>query len=703
MLVNRNNFEECLNQLLCECVEEKFVATDTETTALFWWNSPHYAIKPRVFSAQFSTAKTDYYFDFGCEETMKASPMLALSEEHFWRFQNLFGRKDLTWFIHNAKFDMHHYYNHGLYLSGTVHCTQAIARVVNNLESEKGFSLDALSEKYLGANKIDLSSYWKPDGNRVSKVKKPGENGKFYDFLHFDKLPLNILVEYGERDTRLCYRLGKWQLEQIENLDKRYFSLVPSNFGGSLTAVLNNERTLTKQLFWMERRGILLDMPFIKAAHAHACAGIKAVLTEIDEVAKPYVAQYNAAQTKESDKMERMDWNSGPQLKGLFGFLNIPSYKFTEKGNMSFDRDALESMGNPLAAKILEYRRHHKRAHTYLENYLWFGDSNDVLHCFVAQGGADTGRMSIRDPSMQNVPKRADKKETDFVLRKCFIPRPGKLLVSKDCDQAEYRLMLDYARESALINRILNDGLNVHEATQAELNFDDYDDAKTMNFKILYGSGLAAITYELFNVTVTLEELQAICKLKIYKMNRYDGYDKDRATVAALEPGLLIENVQFLRQGQDKMDLYFSKLPNVQKFIKAVRKKAKDEGVIFTWLGRVLRYDVKNQWGRVDDYKAPNGLCQGGVGELGKVQVNCAQEFFQQASKPTGDMNIPTLSGVVLHVHDELLSEIDITETHLIPELLPKLEKCYPHRLIPITVGCAWSKNSWGELTDGLP
>lgn len=237
MLVNKSNFHAQLKQLLHEVTVHPFIATDTETTALFWWKSPHYDIEPRVFSIQFSTEKSDYYFDFGCQETYFPGSN-CLEQEHFDILNTLlFSLPELTWFIHNAKFDMHHLANHGISFAGTVHCTQAIQRVVNNLEgdgAQSGMSLDTLSEKYLGANKIDLSEYWKPEGGRVTVVNRPGSSGRTYDFLHFDRLPLDILVKYGERDTRLCYQLGMLQLAEIKRQNELYFGAVPSNFGGSL-------------------------------------------------------------------------------------------------------------------------------------------------------------------------------------------------------------------------------------------------------------------------------------------------------------------------------------------------------------------------------------------------------------------------------------------------------------------------------------
>lgn len=693
MLVNKSNFDDCFRQLCTESFTEKVISFDTETTALFWWQSPHYAIKPRVFSQQFSTAKSDYYFDFGCTESLEKTPQLILGDEHFRRMKLLFESDKLTWFIHNAKFDMHHMANHGIEFAGKMHCTQAIQRIVNNLEDEKKVSLDALSEKYFGANKVDLSEYWKPEDGRATQVKRPGENGNYYTFLHFDKLPLDKLVEYGERDTRLCYKLGLWQQEQIRQQNETYFKTVPSNFGGSLQRLYENECELTKTLWRVERRGVKLDLPFIKEAHQHGCEAIKKALGELDEIAAPYLEKYNASQTKEADRQARMNWNSGPMLKGLFDSLGLV-YSYTEKGTASFDKDALEECKDPVAKKILEYRRHSKRVHTYLENYLWLTDTDGVIHCSFAQGGPQTGRMSCREPNMQNVPKRADKKEADFVLRKCFIPREGYILVSNDYDQGEYRLMLDYAREHALIKRIIDEGLDIHEATSLELAMNDREAAKTMNFQILYGGGVPKLAYALLPVTLTLEQLKAIWFLQKWpRWTNRDGYERDRSIVLNLPPGEHVRNLELLKEAEAKLDKYFTKLPNVEKFVKDVKKKAKEQGVIFTWLGRILRYG-KDSTGNSTDYKAPNGLIQGGLGDVSKVAMVQVDSYLRTDGKD---------SHLLLQVHDELLSEVHKTEVHLVPRIGTIMETVYPHRLIPLTAGVAWSEKSWGDLKDGLP
>jgi DNA polymerase-1 len=303
--------------------------------------------------------------------------------------------------------------------------------------------------------------------------------------------------------------------------------------------------------------------------------------------------------------------------------------------------------------------------------------------------------MSCREPNMQNVPKRADKKEADFVLRRCFKPRPGKVIVSLDYDQVEYRMMLDYAREMALINLILEQGLDVHDATDQALSLGDRDRAKTMNFMLLYGGGVPKLALALYSseITASEEELKAIWMLYKWPTWRRAEFERDKALRRNVEArGELVQNLQALQKAEAQLEKYFRVLPKVKEFVANVKKKAKDEGVIFTWLGRVLRY-VQTDKGH-SNYKAPNGLIQGGAGDLSKVALNACYDFLVGNTKN---------SFLLLHVHDELVLEIAEEEKHIVPSLVAIMQQCYPHRLIPLTAGAAWSEKSWGELRDGVP
>jgi DNA polymerase I len=622
VLITRRNFDSFLKSL----AKEQVASFDSETTCLNWWRSPwHNIAPPRIFAAQFSTEKENFYLDFEHSDD-------KLGDEHFAAIQReLLDNPERLWFIANAKFDMHHGANHGLNFKGTVHCTKAIARVVNNVE--ESLSLDALGKYYLGVEKIDVMTYLN-EHKLYTEVKKFGQNDKLEKIYHFDKLPLAMSIDYGEKDTRLCFDLGVFQVKKIKEIDAEIFAKQPPGSFGEvrLINVMKNEWALTKSCFDMERAGVLIDRPYTEKAYEHECAEYKLIEKELNGFAQEHLGK-------------NLDWLSAKQLKPLFDKMGQP-YKYTEKGNASFDREALESSDSEVAKLILKYRYHYKRAHTYFENFLWMMDTDSVLHADVQQGGTETGRMSYWTPNLQNIPKRRDKEEALYKVRRCFVPRKGFFFADFDYTGAEYFMMMDYAKELTIIERV-KAGMDVHEATRMEMNLADRDTAKTMNFRILYGAGYAAVGRSLGA--------------------------KTEAEATAL--------------GKEKKNLYYSKLPNVANFQNNVKRAAYSRGYIFNWLGRLLKYN------RGTEYKSPNGLIQGGVGDMAKkAMVNISANVLPGKA-----------SRMLLQVHDALLFEIADDERELIPLIQKTMVEAYPARLLPMKTDAGFSDTAWSELQDEIP
>lgn len=622
MLVTKRNFDQALKILARPALG--CLGFDTETYCLNWWDTPWFdavGVKPGVFSMQFATDKEEFYFDFHhSDDKLGASHFLKINAE-------LTQNPDIVWFIHNAKFDLHHSANHGVEFAGHVHCTKAIARVVNNLEP--ALNLDDLGERYLKSGKLDVISTIKERGH-VTKVKKFGHNDKEEEILHFDRLELAELVAYGKRDTRMCYDLGRFQVNEILRMDREIFEKQPPTSSGRsirLFNVLKNEYALTKVCYKMEREGVLIDRAYTEEAYEHEVSEYRNLEKELNAISTKFIGA-------------AMDWLSPKKLKVLFDAMGEP-YGYTEKGNACFDRDALEASTAEVAKLILRYRYHYKRAHTYFENFIWLADRNNVLHADAQQAGTETGRMSYWTPNLQNIPKRRDKDEAKYKVRRCFIPKPGGFFADFDYTAAEYAMMLDYAKEMPLVEKVKN-GEDVHEATRVELNLKTRDEAKTMNFGLLYGMGYAKFAKDL---KCSIQEAKA------------------------------------------KKNTYFQRLPNVTKFIYSVRDLAGSRGYIFNWLGRLLTYE------RDTAFKAPNGLIQGGVGDMAKV----AMVEIDRDVLPSHD------SKMLLPVHDAILFWIKFGEEHLVPKIEEKMRSAYPHRVLPMKTDAGFSAKAWSDLQDEIP
>jgi DNA polymerase-1 len=609
MLVTKRNVAQLLEKILSDNPKE--IALDTETTGIWSWESPHVEwYRPRVFSVQLHYEGNSFYFDFNHSEDKL---------EDFSLLSPLFSRVDVLWFIQNAKFELHQLRNHGLEIAGEIHCTKQAARLFNNLE--ESISLDALGTKYLNAPKLDVKTLIDEQGLKT-KVRRFGVNDNFEDWLHFDKLPLAMLVDYGEKDTEICWQLGKMQLAWIKEESSKMLAL-----GSKVTVqdCYENEKKLTKACFEMESVGVKIDAAYTKKAYESEVNAYREIEKKLDLEAALILP-------------DKIDWLSPKKLKALFDALKQP-YEVTEKGTASFDKDSLEKMQHPIAQDILKYRFHYKRAHTYFEALIWLADKEGVLHADFQPGGTQTGRMSCWNPNLQNIPKRTDKKSDDFKVRKCFVPREGFFFADFDYQAAEYRLMIDYAKETTWASAVIA-GEDVHETTKKMLDLTDRDTAKTLNFGLLYGMGVQKFGVALKTTT---------------------------------------QNAKRLKQA------YFDKLPGVQKFIKSVKLTAESRGYLFTFSGRKLVYDYQSS------FKAPNGLIQGGVGDMCKIaMVNC-HEFLKDKK-----------SRMILQVHDSILFEIALDETHLIPEIKRIMQSAYPHKILPMQVEGEYSNLSWGDLKEDI-
>jgi DNA polymerase-1 len=484
--VNHKNFVNCVEEILLEEV----IACDTETTGLLAYSGA------KIFSVIFTTKTKSYYFNF--DSTPDHNGDLAPIENILpWSwiddFQKIFNQENKIIFFHNAKFDLHFLNKEGLEFNCRVLCTEMLSRIVNNrLNSYSlanmgeliGFQKDDTVEKYISKHKL----YTLVD---VGK-KKPRKD------KHFNLVPFDIISNYGMQDGIVTYELGNYCLARIKELDDEQVILgLPTIY-----RVLKIEEKLTKALFRMEKRGALVDVPYIQKAYAYE----------------------NDQRDEAGGKFEAVTGepfeDAAKCFKKVFQKLGLKAGR-TPKGNDSYSADNLPD--NFVSELILTWRKHNKRSGTYWKNFLDLKDDNNIIHTSFKQSGTKTGRLSCENPNLQNVPKRGEDR-AEYPVRKAFIPREGFFFAMVDWDQMEYRLLLDLAGEAEVIKDILENNLDVHTATANAMEVvRDY--AKTLNFMLLYGGGAAKLAAAI-NVTIQ--------KAKELKVNYFRKLQRVKALTEAL-------------------------------------------------------------------------------------------------------------------------------------------------------------------------
>lgn len=149
---------------------------------------------------------------------------------------------------------------------------------------------------------------------------------------------------------------------------------------------------------------------------------------------------------------------SAGQIARAFTALGEPIHAYTKTGQPQMDKDALDGYAasgltpgsRELARYIKAVRHADKMIGTYLDNFLERIDAQHILRCQINPMAAKTSRMSISDPSLQNLPR------DDKVIRGAFAPHEGNVFITCDADQIECRAAAHMSNDEGLIQAFID-------------------------------------------------------------------------------------------------------------------------------------------------------------------------------------------------------------------------------------------------------
>ena len=634
VIVDKHNLSQCLDAI----ASSQFLGVDTETTGLMPFHEDN------LFSVIVSTLEQNFYLNFLKEKDHlgNRSPVILNREI----IPSLIPQKyDGRIFLANAVFDINFLLKDNLDLRNyRIYDVQFLARLVNN--DRFSVQLGTLA-KDIGMDKLDIIDEYCKDNKLIERIKIPGKKTDDKKKL-FAKVPFEYLSEYGCRDGKVTVNLGVNYFNQIIKMNQSH--PMPEGLG----PIVDIERRLIPVLSRMSQVGIQVDVEYCEKA-------AKYYNEEADKIALRY---------KELTGNDFVDSNKCHS--DSFKKLGL-KYPLTEKGNPSFNKEALENMDTEISKLILKYRALSKKA-SFLWSYTYFADRDNIIHTSIKQASTRTGRFSSSTPNLQQVPKRGEDKY-EYPVRRAFKPREGYVFFALDFDQFEYRMMLNEAGELGVINQVL-DGLDVHTATMNMMGTDDRAKAKTINFLLLYGGGLAVLAMMLYKTPLPEYLLKKIQKMHFKDQTSMDNIKR----ITQLSKGEIQHSIDILSKARDDKQLYYSKLQKVKKYVNDIIREA-ETGKMYNCFGRCYRFK-KNL-----AYKAPNYRIQGGTADwIKKAMVNI--DDYLQANG--------FRSRMLLQVHDELLFEIHESEiTTVVPIIKELMETVAPTAHLPYTVGVDYSRESW--------
>lgn len=427
------------------------------------------------------------------------------------------------------------------------------------------------------------------------------------DIFKKDKLLIEeeTLINDACKKARFIYEEKERLKEEIEknNLHYLYYDI---------------ELKLASILANMEKEGILVDKDYLDSLESEIKEKLKTLEEKIYAISEE---EFNISSPKQLGVI-------------LFEKLNIPYPKKSKNSNYSTDKEVLDKIRlfNPIVTLVEEYRMLSKLNSNYVVGLKEQIMSDNKVHTIYNQCLTRTGRLSSKDPNLQNIPNHD---EYGRLIRKCFIAKDGYTFLSSDYSQIELRLFAELSNVESLKEAFINSE-DIHSFTASKIFNKDIKDvtkeersrAKAVNFGIIYGISSFGLANDL---------------------------------------GINVNDAK------DFIDRYMEKFDGIKDYMKKEVDDAKEKGYVTTIMNRkryideikASNYMIRMQGERM----ALNTPIQGsGSDILKKAMIDIDSEFKEKNIK----------SKMLLQIHDELIFEVKEDEKEIVKEIVKeKMENAF--------------------------
>ncbi len=469
----------------------------------------------------------------------------------------------------NLKFDAHILMRYGIQLNGIAFDTMLESYVLNSVSGRH--DMDSLALRYLNHQTITFEEI-------AGKGKKQ---------LTFNQITLSDAAPYAAEDADITLQLHQtlWPELQKNRELARVFQDI--------------EMPLLPVLVRMEQRGVLID-PTLLATHA---TELTLRLAELEKQAWQLADEsFNLASPRQLQEI-------------LYQKQKLPVLKKTPGGAPSTDEAVLAELAldYPLPQVILEHRSLAKLKTTYADKLpLMISPVTGRIHTSYHQAITVTGRLSSRDPNLQNIPIRHEEGRR---IRQAFIAPEGYRIVAADYSQIELRIMAHLSQDKGLLSAFAQQQ-DIHRITAAEIfglgseevTGEQRRSAKAINFGLIYGMSAFGLSKQL-GIT----------------RGKAEGY----------------------------MDRYFERYPGVLAYMERTRREAAEQGFVTTIAGRRLYLpDIRSPNAtrrKAAEREAINAPMQGTAADIIKKAMIAIDSWLQQESLPVQ---------LIMQVHDELVFEV---------------------------------------------
>jgi DNA polymerase I-like protein with 3'-5' exonuclease and polymerase domains len=522
--------------------------------------------------------------------------------------------------MHNAAYDWGWLKASGFTINGRIIDTMIAAPLLD--ENRFSFALNSLGFDYLKETKSEAG------------LKQAAGDFGVHPKKELWKLPAMYVGNYAEQDAALTLKL--WQHFKIKLRQD------------DVESIFDLETRLLPVLLGITERGIRFDR--------NKCE------RTIDNLIK---REKELHAMIESQSGISVDIWAAASIAKAFDKLNV-AYPKTDTGLPSFTKSFLDECPHPVGKMIVEARETNKTHSTFLQPYLNFSAKDGRIHPHINQlrnddGGTVSGRLSMNNPNLQQVPARHD--IIGPMVRGLFLPEEGQIWASNDFSSQEPRLLVHYASLLELPGaEVMVDAYKANPDTDfhqmvADMAGIKRKAAKTIGLGLMYGMGVAKLANQL---DLTHEEAKEL------------------------------------------INTFHKKVPFLKGTVNAVMRRIDHPasgGAIRTLLGRKCRFPLWEpmQWGvnkalpyeqavveygprvkRSGTYKGLNRLIQGSAADQTKMAMVALHEAGEN---------------ILLQVHDEIVLSVENRgQAERAAEIMANCVKMEIPNRVDVEIGPNWGE-----------
>lgn len=570
-------------------------------------------------------------------------------------------KSDKRWILCNAKFDMH-------MLANTT--GQVLKGVINDVAVQHGLYYEDMSHSLKDINYQLFGWRWNSFEETFGKVNTRDKTDSIGRRLRLAELTdLPRLVEYASNDAFGTLRSYQELRRRMEN--RPTHSICPDRIATLWDYFEQTEAPFTRVLWMCERLGMQVDRAALENLRERILAAELTAKKLLWQAAGRPLNPHSADDVREY----------------VFAQKHYAIRKMTKGGTTGIQQPAVDKnvladlaleTGDPVLKLIVECKKLHNLHTTFLGGIERMLDKNDRVHTQFNQNEAVTGRLSSKNPNMQNV---VHPDNDPFGIRSLIIAMRGMKLGIADYTALEMMLLAEAACDPKLLS-IFDRGWDVHMGNASIVFGIDYEEISS-SIDLVKKMKKGLVPPEAINdrhkMCVTARQR---VKTISYGLN-YGMKDRKLSKQLGIS----------LKEAQDLIARYMATYPAVSRFFLEVQQDLERDGCVYTMLGRVRSLPEIGSPVDFERWRAgrqgANTVIQGSAAECAKMAM--LRLYEEKLPERTGWF-------VLSQIHDEIITE---GPEETAEEAMQILQQCMENPLwVPLRVKLKASPtiaNSWQD------